>query len=89
MSSVGTPAKVHSTVVLPGVANVAGNTPGARQRDSTGFGEMEGGLISRGDRNLRVPLHAGTLGVPLGGTRRVGGLLGVAGTLSGMLSFSL
>ena len=26
---------------------------------------------------------AGTLGVPLGGTRRVGGLLGVAGRLSG------
>ena len=25
---------------------------------------------------------AGTLGVPLGGTRRVGGLLGVAGRLS-------
>ena len=22
-----------------------------------GFGEMEGGLISRGGRNLRVPLH--------------------------------
>ena len=31
---------------------------------------------------------AGTLGVPLGGTRRVGGLLGVAGRLSGMLLLS-
>ena len=29
---------------------------------------------------------AGTLGVPLGGTRRVGGLLGVAGRLSGTVS---
>ena len=28
---------------------------------------------------------AGTLGVPLGGPRRVGGLLGVAGRLSGCL----
>ena len=30
---------------------------GKTSRDSTGFGEMEGGLISRGGRNLRVPLH--------------------------------
>ena len=29
---------------------------------------------------------AGTLGVPLGGTRRVGGLLEVAGRLSGTVS---
>ena len=29
---------------------------------------------------------AGTLGVPLGGTRRVGGLLGVSGRLSGTVS---
>ena len=29
---------------------------------------------------------AGTLGVPLGGPRRVGGLLGVAGRLSGTVS---
>ena len=29
---------------------------------------------------------AGTLDVPLGGTRRVGGLLGVAGRLSGTVS---
>ena len=32
---------------------------------------------------------AGTLGVPLGGTRRVGGLLGVAGRLSAEPSTSL
>ena len=30
--------------------------------------------------------RAGTLGVPLGGPRRVGGLLGVAGRLSGTVS---
>ena len=30
--------------------------------------------------------RAGTLGVPLRGPRRVGGLLGVAGTLSGIVS---
>ena len=29
---------------------------GKTSRDSTGFGEMEGGLISRGGRNLRVLL---------------------------------
>ena len=38
-----------------------------------------GHLVRRGS-------GAGTLGVPLGGTRRVGGLLGVAGRLSGTVS---
>ena len=44
-------------------------------------------LLSRsgGEKGLRVS-GAGTLGVPLGGTRRVGGLLGVAGRLSGTVS---
>ena len=37
---------------------------------------------SGGEKGLRGS-GAGTLGVPLGGTRRVGGLLGVAGRLSG------
>ena len=37
---------------------------------------------SGGEKGLRGR-GAGTLGVPLGGTRRVGGLLGVAGRLSG------
>ena len=41
-------------------------------------------LLSRsgGEKGLRGS-GAGTLAVPLGGTRRVGGLLGVAGRLSG------
>ena len=39
---------------------------------------------SGGEKGLRRS-GAGTLGVPLGGTRRVGALLGVAGRLSGIL----
>ena len=44
-------------------------------------------LLSRsgGEKGLRGS-GAGTLGVPLGGPRRVGGLLGVAGRLSGTVS---
>ena len=38
-----------------------------------------------GEKGLRGS-RAGTLGVPLGVPRRVGGLLGVAGTLSGIVS---
>ena len=47
----------------------------------------ESPLLSRsgGEKGLRGS-DAGTLGVPLGGTRRVGGLLGVAGRLSGTVS---
>ena len=47
----------------------------------------ESPLLSRsgGEKGLRGS-GAGTLGVPLGGTRRVGGLLGVAGRLSGTVS---
>ena len=40
---------------------------------------------SGGEKGLRGS-GAGTLGVPLGGPRRVGGLLGVAGRLSGTVS---
>ena len=40
---------------------------------------------SGGEKGLRGS-GAGTLGVPLGGTPRVGGLLGVAGRLSGTVS---
>ena len=40
---------------------------------------------SGGEKGLRGR-GAGTLGVPLGGPRRVGGLLGVAGRLSGTVS---
>ena len=32
---------------------------GGASRDSSGFGEMEEGLTSRGDRNLMIPLHFG------------------------------
>ena len=44
-------------------------------------------ILSRsgGEKGLRGS-GAGTLDVPLGGTRRVGGLLGVAGRLSGTVS---
>ena len=42
-------------------------------------------LRSGGEKGLRGS-GAGTLGVPLEGTRRVGGLLGVAGRLSGTVS---
>ena len=44
-------------------------------------------ILSRsgGEKGLRGS-GAGTLVVPLGGTRRVGGLLGVAGRLSGTVS---
>ena len=44
-------------------------------------------LLSRslGEKGL-IGSGSGTLGVPLGGTRRVGGLLGVAGRLSGTVS---
>ena len=47
----------------------------------------ESPLLSRtgGEKGLRGS-GAGTLGVPLEGTRRVGGLLGVAGRLSGSVS---
>ena len=47
----------------------------------------ESPLLSRsgGEKGLRGS-GAGTLGVPLGGPRRVGGLLGVAGRLSGTVS---
>ena len=47
----------------------------------------ESPLLSRsgGEKGLRGS-GAGTLGVPLGGTRLVGGLLGVAGRLSGTVS---
>ena len=47
----------------------------------------ESPLLSRsgGEKGLRGS-GAGTLGVPLGGTLRVGGLLGVAGRLSGTVS---
>ena len=47
----------------------------------------ESTLLSRsgGEKGLRGS-SAGTLGVPLRGTRRVGGLLGVAGRLSGTVS---
>ena len=41
---------------------------------------------ARFSRKLKADLWTGTLGVPLGGTRRVGGLLGVAGRLSGTVS---
>ena len=34
-------------------------------RDSAGFVTMEEGLISRGGRNLRLPLREGKLGVAL------------------------
>ena len=45
------------------------------------------GFLCVSDSDRRVPAElAGTLGVPLGGTRRVGGLLGVAGRLSGAVS---
>ena len=48
---------------------------------------QEHSILSRsgGEKGLRGS-GAGTLGVPLGGTRRVGGLLGVAGRLSGTVS---
>ena len=47
----------------------------------------ESPLLSRsgGEKGLRGS-GAGTLGVPLGGTQRVRGLLGVAGSLSGTVS---
>ena len=45
----------------------------------------EKGYVSGGEKGLRGS-GAGTLDVPLGGTRRVGGLLGVAGRLSGTVS---
>ena len=47
----------------------------------------ESPLLSRsgGKKGLRGSC-AGTLGVPIGGTRRVGGILGVAGRLSGTVS---
>ena len=47
----------------------------------------ESPLLSRsgGEKGLRGS-GAGTLGVPLEGTRRVGGLFGVAGRLSGTVS---
>ena len=32
---------------------------GGASRDSSGFGAMEDGLTSRGDRNLRIPLRFG------------------------------
>ena len=41
--------------------------------------------LERRAESLASP-RDGTLGVPLGGTRRVGGLLGVAGRLSGTVS---
>ena len=46
-------------------------------------GRLQSMVLSRsgGEKGLRGS-GAGTLGVPLGGTRRVGGLLGVAGRLS-------
>ena len=60
---------------------------------------FEGNPVAEGTtrRGTATPVHrpqrpagrgsgAGTLGVPLGGTRRVGGLLGVAGRLSGTVS---
>ena len=43
------------------------------------------GARSGGEKGLRGS-GAVTLGVPLGGTRRLGGLLGVAGRLSGTVS---
>ena len=43
-------------------------------------------ILSQGGRRAGRGSGAGTLGVPLGGTRRVGGLLGVAGRLSGTVS---
>ena len=50
----------------------------ARRSNQSILKEISPGLSLEG-----MMLGAGTLGVPLGGTRRVGGLLGVAGRLSG------
>ena len=65
-------------MVLPPPARGAGTLIPSAQR----FARSGGGKGLRGS-------GAGTLGVPLGGTRRVGGLLGVAGRLSLSLPLGL
>ena len=82
-----------SEEAVPGPSVFPSGEPGVLG-DSWGSQEGCQGPFRPSGQNRVLPLRrrcvrgsgAGTLGVPLGGTRRVGGLLGVAGRLSGTVS---